>query len=221
MAYTSLKVNVEQKWYFDNGSFRHMTGNKEFLTKLQPCNLESVTFDDGANCIVIGNGLLKIPGMPKLENVLLMNELKVNLIGISRLCDQNLFVQFTEDKCLVTDSTNACVMEGKRSSNNCYLLTRLGTCCTTLLNNSNIYHKRLGHISHKSLSETIAVDAILGILKMEIDLEKVCGPCQIRKQIWMSHKMMQHPSTIRVLELLHMDLMGPMQVESLWGKGMC
>ena len=29
---------------------------------------------------------------------------------------------------------------------------------------------------------------------------------------------MQHPSTTRVLELLHMDLMGPMQVESLWGE---
>ena len=48
---------------------------------------------------------------------------------------------------------------------------------------------------------------------MEFNLEKVCSPCQIKKQILMSHKMMQHSSTIRVLELLHMDLMGPMQVE--------
>ena len=56
---------------------------------------------------------------------------------------------------------------------------------------------------------------------MEINLEKVCSPCQIRKQIRMTHKMMQHPSTTRTLELLHMDLMGPMQVESLGGKGMC
>ena len=53
---------------------------------------------------------------------------------------------------------------------------------------------------------------------MEIDLEKVCSPYQIKKQIRMSHKMMQHPSTTRVLELLHMNLMGPMQVESLGWK---
>ena len=53
---------------------------------------------------------------------------------------------------------------------------------------------------------------------MKIDLEKVCELCQIKKQIWMSHMMMQHPSTTRVLELLHMDLMGPMQVENLGGK---
>ena len=53
---------------------------------------------------------------------------------------------------------------------------------------------------------------------MKIDLEKVCRPCQIEKQILMSHKMVQHLSTTRVLELLHMDLMGPMQVKSLGGK---
>ena len=55
MTCTSLKVNVEQKWYFDNGSSRHMIGNKEFLTNLRPCNLESVTFGDGAKGIVIGS----------------------------------------------------------------------------------------------------------------------------------------------------------------------
>ena len=44
------------------------------------------------------------------------------------------------------------------------------------------------------------------------------GQCQIRKQIRISHKMMQNPCTTRVLELLYMDLMGLMQVESLGGK---
>ncbi|MCI18889.1 retrovirus-related pol polyprotein from transposon tnt 1-94, partial [Trifolium medium] len=34
----------------------------------------------------------------------------------------------------------------------------------------------------------------------------------------MSHLKLQHLITSRVLELLHMDLMGPMQVESLGGK---
>ena len=138
MACTSLKVNVEQKWYFDSGSSRHMKGNKEFLTDLQPCNLESMTFGDGDKGTVIGSDLLKVPGMPKLENVLLVNGLKVNLISISQLCDHNFFVQFTKDKCSVIDSTNTCVMKGKKSSNNCYLLTYSGSCCTTLLNNSNI-----------------------------------------------------------------------------------
>ena len=34
----------------------------------------------------------------------------------------------------------------------------------------------------------------------------------------MSHKMLEHQGTTKALELLHMDLMGPMQVESIGGK---
>ena len=87
MACTSLKVNVKQKWYFDSGSFRHMTDNKEFMTNLQPCDLESMTFGDDAKGTVIDNDLLKVPRMPKLENVLFMYRLKVNLISISQSCN--------------------------------------------------------------------------------------------------------------------------------------
>ena len=42
--------------------------------------------------------------------------------------------------------------------------------------------------------------------------------CQIEKQNRMSHKMEQHLSTKRVLELLHMDIMGLMHIESSRGK---
>ena len=73
--------------------------------------------------------------MPKQDNVLLVDGLKVNLISISHLCDDNLFVQFTKGSCLVTNSSNSYVMEGKRSLDNCYLLTFLGTCCATMMNN--------------------------------------------------------------------------------------
>ena len=50
-----------------------MTCIKEFMINLQPCNLESVTFGDGTKGIMIGSGLLKVPSMPKSENVLLVN----------------------------------------------------------------------------------------------------------------------------------------------------
>ena len=50
-----------------------MIGNKEFITDLQPRNLESVTFGDDAKGFVVGTGHLKVPSMPKLENVLLID----------------------------------------------------------------------------------------------------------------------------------------------------
>ena len=128
-------------------------------------------------------GSLKVLGMPKLENVVLVNGLKVNLISISQLCDDNLLVQFTKGSCSVTNSPNSCVMEGKRSSDNCSLLTFSRTYCTTLMNNSYIWHKRLGHISPRSLNEAIVANDVRGILKLKVDLGKMCGPCQLGKQV--------------------------------------
>ena len=57
-----------------------------------------------------------------------------------------------------------------------------------------------------------------GLPKLKIDEERICGECQIGKQNKKSHPKLQHQTTTKVLELLHMDLMGPMQVESLGGK---
>ena len=73
-----------------------MTGNREIFINLQPCSLEFVTFGDRGNGLVLGSGSLKVPGMPRLENVLLVEGLKVNLISISQLYDVNLFIQFTK-----------------------------------------------------------------------------------------------------------------------------
>ena len=153
MVCSSLKVNAEQKWYFDSGSSKHMTSNKELLTNLQPCVLESVTFGDKVRDTVIRCGLLKVLGMPELENVLLVDGLKVNLISIRQLCDHNLFVKFTKNKCSVLDNTNSCVMEGRISPNNCYMLTFVGL---SLATNLDIWNRRHSHFSLKNLSEALA-----------------------------------------------------------------
>ena len=78
------------------------------------------------------------------------------------------------------------------------------------MNNSDILHRRLGHRSPISLNETIAIDDVLGIPKIKADPRNICGSCQLGKQVWMPHKVIQHMTTTRTLKLLHIDLMGPM-----------
>ena len=60
--------------------------------------------------------------------------------------------------------------------------------------------------------------AVRGIPTLSKKEPGVCGPCQLSKQLKESHSSLQQTTTSRVLELLHMDLMGPMQVESISGK---
>ncbi|XP_019164471.1 PREDICTED: uncharacterized protein LOC109160643 [Ipomoea nil] len=115
------------RWYFDNGCSRHMTGNVKCLMSIHPSS-GSVTYGDGQKGKIVGNGTLNVPGLPHLDEVLLVRGLKANLISISQLCDQNWNVCFNRDCCRVSDKADQVVMEGTRSSDNCYVLTNKTAC---------------------------------------------------------------------------------------------
>jgi hypothetical protein len=51
---------------------------------------------------------------------------------------------------------------------------------------------------------------------LKIEEGRICGECQIGKQTKISR--VQYLTTTRNLKLLHIDLIRPMQVESLGGK---
>ena len=78
-----------------------MTGNKCLLNNVLPFNMDCVTFGDRAKGSFLGSGSLNVLGMLKLRDVLLVKGLKANLISISQLFNQDLFVKFTKDKCII------------------------------------------------------------------------------------------------------------------------
>ncbi|CAM8929550.1 unnamed protein product [Rhodiola kirilowii] len=121
-AFSSTFLPEKQRWYFDSGCSRHMTGNPGFLTKIEWINGKTVAFGDGIEGRVVGRGTLNVPGLPRLTEVSLVEGLQANLISISQLYDGNNQVQFTQDKCIVQNNHNQTVLTGRRASNNCYLV---------------------------------------------------------------------------------------------------
>jgi hypothetical protein len=223
IAHTSLKATSGEEWYFDSGCSRHMTGVEKFLEKLKPHSTSSVTFGDGAKGEIRGIGRLTSSAHLKLDDLLLVRGLTANLISISQLCDQGLKVNFTKSECLVSNDKGDVLMKGVRSKDNCYLWVSqeaayVSTCLNTKLEETKLWHQKLGHLHMKGIKRIISEEAVRGLPKLHVEEGQVCGECQIGKQTRMSHPMSQHLATTKVLELLHMDFMGPMQVESLGGK---
>ncbi|CAM8998987.1 unnamed protein product [Rhodiola kirilowii] len=201
-----------------------MTGNSEFLTNLEETKGSSnVTFGDGGEGRVIGKGILNVQGLPRLKDVFLVKGLQANLISISQLCDGEHHVQFTQNECVVLNKNDEPVLTGRRSSNNCYLLN-LGkpngetTCLLSKTEEMNLWHQRMGHVNLRTLHKIASDGLVRGIPKVKGELSVVCGDCQIGKQIKVPHKSTTQINTNRPLELLHIDLMGPMQVVSYSGK---
>jgi hypothetical protein len=81
-----------------------------------------------------------------------------------------------------------------------------------------LWHQKLGHLHLKGMKKAISSKAIRGLPDLKIVENNICGECQIGKQTRMSHPRLEHQVTFKVLELRHINLMGPMQVESIGGK---
>ncbi|CAM8904112.1 unnamed protein product [Rhodiola kirilowii] len=223
VSYSSTDKEDEESWFFDSGCSRHMTGVRENLTNLRQIDGHHVTFGDGKRARVLAKGTLNVAGMPHLDDVYWVDGLKANLLSISQLCDGRNQVQFTRNSCQVYDKHGVCVMEGDRASNNCYLLSRATTpgAITCMLSRSDevhLWHQRLGHINFRSLKFLSNERLIEGIPNIRGDMQIVCGDCQAGKQTRAVHKKVDRVYTKRPLELLHMDPMGPMQVESIGRK---
>ncbi|KAK2426713.1 putative mitochondrial protein [Trifolium repens] len=209
-----------EDWYFDSGCSIHMTGEEKYLINVRSYNASFVTFGDGAKGEIVGIGDLISHELPNLENVLLVKGLTANLISINQLCDQGMKVNFTKYECLVNNEEGQLMLRGSRSKDNCYLWmpheeALSSTCLVSKEDEVQLWHQKLGHLNLKGMKKAMTAEAIRGLPKLKIGEGNVCGECQIGKQTRMSHPMLEHQTTSKVLELLHMDLMGPMRVESL------
>ena len=86
------------------------------------------------------------------------------------------------------------------------------------MNDSWLWYRRLGHASLKTLSKLVKNDLVIEPFKLKFDKDKICDACQFEKQVRNSFKSKNLVSTFRPLELLHVDLLGPMDVISMGGK---
>ncbi|KAM6553934.1 hypothetical protein CsatB_014696 [Cannabis sativa] len=217
VAKLSLSAFVEGQWYFDSGCSRHMTGNKKLLVNFKDEKGGSVTFGDGNKGQIAGRGDVNVNGAAHLTNVLYVRGLKANLISIGQLCDDNLSVSFTKTQCLVS-SDGCVVLTGNKTVDQCYAMCNTIVCNRTFLDKPDLWHYRLGHLNYRDLRRLVKLQAVKGIPDMKVSKERVCGPCQLGKQHKASHPTINRLLTSRVLELMHVDLMGPMQNESISGK---
>ena len=83
VIHTAIRAGSTSKWYLDSGCSRHMTGDKSLFSHYIPGREGSVAFSDGNTTKIMGRGIVEIPGVPILKDVLFVEDLKHNLLSIS------------------------------------------------------------------------------------------------------------------------------------------
>jgi len=222
-----LQDNAEAKesmWYLDSGCSRHMTGDSSKFSKISYKVSGHVTYGDNNRGKILGSGKVRSSSTVEIEDVLLVDGLKHNLLSIIQLCDKNLKVTFEAHHCLICHaSTNELVFVGKRIQN-IYMVDFENTsfdsiACLFAKNDEPwIWHKRLAHIHMGHLNKLVSKKLVTGLPDIKLKSDKLCDACQKGKQVKTSFKSKQHISTSNPLELLHMDMFGPSRTKSLGGN---
>jgi len=89
----------------------------------------TITFGDDSKGNIIGIGNIKIGSSPLIENVILVDGLKHNLLSISQLCDRGFKVISDDSSCNILDcKTDACILSRFRE-NNVYIIDMLNLDC--------------------------------------------------------------------------------------------
>lgn len=113
---------------------------------------------------------------------------------------------------------NKYILVSNRFDDNCYTFDSMSCLKTTNNDDSLNWHRRLGRMNHYDLIRLSKIVTVRGLPKLSKELTQ-CERCQLNEQRRQSHKKMQNLNTSRVLELQHMDLMGPMNIASIkWKK---
>ncbi|VVA37100.1 PREDICTED: ribonuclease H [Prunus dulcis] len=193
VAITSLSACLKDKWYFDNGCSRHMTGDKNWFESFVDMKISgSVTFGDGKKaCILV------------------------------KLCDEFGEVKFNTKNCIVSDLRGKQVICAPRSKENCYCTStdNSNLCLRAADDQVELWHKiRLGHVNYRDWLKLSKKSYVRGLPSLSGKPEGVCGGCQIGKQTRTAHSATTFIGTNRILELMHMDLVGSMSTHTISGK---
>nr|GFA45646.1 putative ribonuclease H-like domain-containing protein [Tanacetum cinerariifolium] len=237
---TSASMTLKRFDYNDalgrsNGCLRHMTGNMSYLSNFKELNGGYVAF--GGNPKggkIIGKGKIKT-GKLDFDDVYFVKELNFNLFSVSQMCDKKNSVLFTNTECLVLSSdfklpdTSQVLLRVPRENNmynvNLRNIVPFGdlTCifAKATLDESNLWHRRLGHVNFKTINQLVKGNLVRGLPTKVFINENSCVACKKGKQHKASCKSKSVSSVDQPLFRLHMDLFGITFIKSLSKKSYC
>ena len=202
-----------------------MTGDESLFQELDRNRGGSVTFGDNSKGAIQGIETISNNSQTQIKHVSYVEGLKYNLLSISQLCDKDFRVCFDAHACHVTDSNTNQVIYTENRHENVYVIhideIKFHNKSCSIANNVNdnwLWHKRIGNANMKTLSKLVKNDFVIGLPKLKFDKDTICDACQFGKQVRNFFKSKNLVSTSRPLELLHVDLFGPMDMISMGGK---
>ncbi|GJR54246.1 integrase, catalytic region, zinc finger, CCHC-type containing protein [Tanacetum coccineum] len=173
-----------------------MTGDRSLLRNFIEKLMGTIRFGNDNFATITGYGDY-IHGNITICHVYYVEGLGHNLFSVGQFCDGDLEVAFR--------------------FNTCYVRNLEGDDLLTGGHESNLYTISISDMA-ASLPVCLILDLVDGLPNFKYGKDHLCSACERGKSKKASHPPKLVPSDNYKLELLHMDLCGPMRVASINGK---
>jgi hypothetical protein len=185
---------------------------------------ERIVFGDNGKGEILGLGKIAISNDNSISNVLLVNSLGYNLLSVSQLCEMGYNCLFTDKGVEVLRREDSSIAFTGQLKGKLYLVdftssrVESETCLVAKSSMGWLWHRRLAHVGTRNLANLQKGEHILGLTNVSFEKDRICSACQAGKQVGAKHPAKNVISTMRPLELLHMDLFGPNACISIGGN---
>ena len=209
-------------WYLDSGATCHIAADYQKLDR--PPTSSSVEISEiktggGESHTVAGTSSATMTtesGAIKLKSVKYVPSMQKNPMSVGAIADSGHRIIFSNHQCWIINLQGQIVASGRRDpKNGLYACDRHMIALSAESQDiTNLWHRRLGHLSFSGLSFLSKNSHIYGLPKIELD-KRVCTCCMARCQH--RERFPRHSETRPGLRI-HTDLMGPIQQRSLGGS---
>ena len=209
-------------WYLDTGASSHMTGIKSIFHSINKDETWNVNFGDGSSIKYEGHGTIiviyKNDEEIELQGVLYLPKLKRNILCLGKLDDQGCKTSLSGGYLTIRDKKEKLLTKTKKTRGNMYQikLAISESCNLSREDEAWLWHGRFCHQSFHTLDSMIKEELVRGLPVFEKPKE-LCSTCISGKHTKCSFK----ASIFRAknpLDLVHMDLCGPIRPPTLGGK---
>ncbi|GJT47150.1 retrovirus-related pol polyprotein from transposon TNT 1-94 [Tanacetum coccineum] len=201
-----------------------MMGDRSRLRNFIKKFIGTVRFRNDHFGAIIGYGDYVI-GDSVISRVYYVEGLGHNLFFVRQFYESDLEVAFRKHSCYVCDTDGVELIKGSCGSNLYTILVEdmMKSSSICLLskaskNKSWLGHRRLNHLNFGTINDLARKDLVRGLPRLKFEKDHLCSTCQLGKSKKHTHTPKAENTNLEVLNTLHMDLCGPMRVQTIIGK---
>ena len=170
---------------------------------------------------VIGKGIVQIKPLHSSFDVVTIEAVKVipnialNLLSVSQMVRKGLNIHFNNAGVTITDRNGDTVATGEHVNNMFKIKQRCDKAMNVVSCDCKLWHKRLAHLNSDSMKRLR--DCLVTGIQFSDAPPSSCISCVKGKQFRFPFKSSKSKSN-DILELVHSDISGPMEVKSVAGS---